>query len=350
MQITKPTTKEQLIDYLVRYISLGTYDRRFLDNLLHSNIAINKPLTSNQAELLDKITSRYHRQLAKKEVDSVDLLSLPWNQTPIASLPQYTQAHISIEEENVVLRSPYKKDFVKNLKDLGLMNWHKEDKTWTTPANELSLKSVINLTENHYPNVNYCPVVADIISSLVEYEEVKYWNPTLVKLNGNLYIIACNSHLMDALTGIEIDLSLPCLAKLVHMGIEVSQEVVAEIYESMESGQDIFGQLAFTLDPNPWIEFSKKDLIIERLNMIGADMVLLAGWYVSNKSHVMEIANMLKANKIPHHLTNRSETVNIDFRQFKMPVKLELGISSLPNVQYVAKTIRLLNSTPIDYK
>jgi len=33
-----------------------------------------------------------------------------------------------------------------------------------------------------------------------------------------------------------------------------------------------------------------------------------------------------------------------------MPVKLELGISSLPNVQYVAKTIRLLNSTPIDYK
>lgn len=350
MQNVKPNTKEQLIDYLLKHTSLGTYDRRFLDNLLYSNVAIKKPLTSNQADLLDKITARYHRQLAKKELDSRELINLPWALTPVESSPQYTQAHISLEDENVVLRSPYKKDFVKNLKELGLMNWNKENKTWSTQANEQSLKTIINLTESHYPNVNYCPQVADIISTLVDYEEVKYWNPTLVRINGNLYIIACNTHLMEALVGFEIDLSLACLAKLTHMGVDVSQEVITEIYDTMDSGQDAYSHLAFALDTSPWIEYSKKDLIIERLKMIGADMVLLAGWYVSNKSHVMDIANLLKANQIPHHLSNRSENVSIDFRQYKMPVKLELGISSLPNVQYVAKTIRLLNSTPIDYK
>jgi hypothetical protein len=230
------------------------------------------------------------------------------------------------------------------------MSWDKDTRLWTTPANELSLKNIINITESHYPDVNYCPVVADIINTLVDYEEVKYWNPTLVRANGNLYIVACNTHLMEALSDVDLDLSLVCLARLSHMGVAISQEVVTEIYDTMESGQEAAAQLAFALDPTPWIEYSKKDLIIERLKMIGADMVLLAGWYVSNKSHVMEIANLLKANDIPHHLSKRGETVSIDFKQYKMPVKLELGISSLPNVQYIAKTVRLLNSTPIDYK
>lgn len=350
MHIVKPTTKEQLIDYLSKHISLGTYDRRFLDNLLYAHVATKKPVTSNQSDLLDTITRRYHRQLAKKELDSSELINLLWSTAPIASSPKFTQAHIAIEDENVVLRSPYKKDFVKSLKDLSIMNWDKDTKTWSTPANELSLKNIVNLTESHYPDVNYCPIVADIITTLAEYEEVKYWNPTLVRINGNLFIVACNNHLMEALTDITIDLSLASLAKLVHMGVHISQEVIAEIYESMDSGDEAYGRIGFALDPTPWIEISSHDTLIERLRMIDADMVLLAGWYVSNKSYVMEIANLLKANKIPHHLSNRGENVNIDFRQYKMPVKLELGISTLPNIQYIAKTIRLTNSTPVTYK
>jgi hypothetical protein len=44
MQVLKPTTKEQLIHYLVNHISLGTYDKKFLSNVYE----INKPLTTNQ--------------------------------------------------------------------------------------------------------------------------------------------------------------------------------------------------------------------------------------------------------------------------------------------------------------
>lgn len=350
MHTAKPTTKEQLIDYLSKHISLGTYDRRFLDNLLYAHVSTKKPVTTNQSDLLDTITRRYHRQLAKKELDSTDLINLRWITAPVASSPQYTQAYVAIENDNVVLRSPYKKDFVKSLKDLSIMNWDKETKTWSTPANEVSLKSIINLTENHYPDVNYCPIIADNITLLSEYEEIKYWNPTLVRLNGNLFIVACNSHLMEALTDTTIDLSLASLAKLVYMGVHISQEVIAEIYESTDSGDDAYDRIGFALDPTPWIEVTSTNLLIERLRMIDADMVLLAGWYVSNKSYVMEIANLLKANKIPHHLSNRGESVNIDFRQYKMPVKLELGISSLPNVHYMAKTIRLTNSSPVTFK
>lgn len=350
MQIVKPTNKEQLIDYLIKHISLGTYDRRFLDNLLLSNVAVFKPVTSNQSDLLDKITSRYHRQLAKKELDSRELIKLPWSLAPIASLPQYTQAHISIEDERVIVRSPYKKDFVRSVKDVEWIMWNKEDKTWSAPATETIIKDIINLTEGHYENVNYCPIVTDIINTLAEYETVKYWNPTLVRINGNLFIVACNSKLLDALGDEPLDLSLASLAKFAYMGIEVSQDVIAEVYDTMEDGDTAFKDIAFALDPTPLVEVTNISSIAERLKLIDTDLVLLAGWYVSNKSHLMEIANSLKAEKIEHYIYSRKDTIDIDLRKYKMPVKLELGISYLPNAQYIAKTIRLVNSNPVEYK
>jgi hypothetical protein len=350
MQNVKPTNKEHLIDYLIKHISLGTYDRRFLDNLLLSNVAVFKPVTTNQSDLLDKITSRYHRQLAKQELDSRELIKLPWALQPVESLPQYTQAHISIEDDKVIVRSPYKKDFVRSIKDVEWIEWNKENKTWSAPATELTIKDIINLTEGHYNDVNYCPLVTDIINTLAEYEAVKYWNPTLVRINGNLLIVACNNKLLDALGDEPLDLSLASLAKFAYMGIEVSQDIIAEVYDSMEDGDTAFKDIAFALDPTPLVEITNISSLAERLKSIGTDMVILAGWYVSNKSYLMEIANNLKAEKIEHKIYNRKDTIDIDPRQYKMPVKLELGISYLPNAQYIAKTIRLVNSNPVEYK
>ena len=85
MTKVKPTTKEQLVYYLCHNISLGTYDQRFLDNILRLNITANKPLTTNQSSLFDKIVERYSRQLAKQEIASADMKLLPWILQPIDS-------------------------------------------------------------------------------------------------------------------------------------------------------------------------------------------------------------------------------------------------------------------------
>lgn len=349
MTKVKPTTKEQFIDYMVKYISLGTYDRRFLDSLVSMNLVSNKPVTSNQAELLNTITKRYHRQLAKQELDSKEMIELKWTLAPIASLPQFTQAFISIEDDVITLRSPYKKEFVSSLRSLDLMDWNKEERTWTAPATESILRDVINLTENNYPDVNYCPIVANIIDELAEYETIKYWNPTLTRINGNLYIVACNANLMKALENVPIDLSFSCLAKLTQMGIDVSQDLIAEIYDSMEDGDRAIKEITFALDPTPFIDEFNYSVIIDRLKMIQADMVVLVGWYVTNKSHVMELGNLLKANGIPHVMIKRSEDMTIDPRDYNMPVKLELGISTVSS-KHMAKNIRLVNSNPVEYK
>ena len=59
MSKVKPTTKEQLIHYLLHNVSLGTYDNRFLTNIETNFIGAGKPVTSNQSDLLTKITFRY---------------------------------------------------------------------------------------------------------------------------------------------------------------------------------------------------------------------------------------------------------------------------------------------------
>ena len=74
MTKVKPTTKEQLVDFMLKYLSLGTYDKKFLNNLVQLNFIQKIQVTTNQADLLDKITLRYHRQLLKKELIPQEIL------------------------------------------------------------------------------------------------------------------------------------------------------------------------------------------------------------------------------------------------------------------------------------
>ena len=228
MTKVKPKTKEQTIDFMIKYLSLGTYDKKFLSNVLQLNIAVKKPVTTNQADLLNKIIVRYHKQLAKKEIDSKEIISLPWTLPPIQSSPQYTNAHLSIEDDLILLRTPYKKEFVKELKDIPYMNWDRETKTWKGPKAEFILKKLINLIDEHFTNVNYSENIKSIIDILCEYESVKFWQPTLTIGNGNLYIAAATPELMDAITFIPLSLEPHIVARLVRMGVNIDPVLITD--------------------------------------------------------------------------------------------------------------------------
>ena len=213
MTKVKPTTKEQLVYYLCHNISLGTYDQRFLDNILRLNITANKPLTTNQSSLFDKIVERYSRQLAKQEIASADMKLLPWTLQPIDSSPKFTEAHIAIEDDRIAVRSPYKKEFVKEFKELDApLAWNKETKVWSSDFSEKYLKNIMDCVEKHYNNVNYDNETQHIFETLVAYEDCKYWSPTLVSRNGNLFVYAINKSLNTALEKVEISTSPASLA------------------------------------------------------------------------------------------------------------------------------------------
>ena len=236
MSKIKPNTKEQLVDYMLKYISLGTYDKRFLNNLINLNFVAKNPVTTNQSALLDTIVSRYRRQFAKKEIDSNDMIALSWTLQPVPSLPTYTEAHLAIEDDIILLRSPFKTSFVKDIKTISYGKWDRSTKTWSFPMSESVLKNVMNLVNVHYENINYCTVIKEIIDILLPYEKNKYWNPTLIKTNDNIYVVACNQSLMNSISHIPLTTDIKNLARLMYMGITISDSIIESLTESEKLG------------------------------------------------------------------------------------------------------------------
>ena len=58
--------------------------------------------------LLEKIVLRYEKQFAKKELNVNELVKLPWNVEPILSLPKFTQASISVNDNTIEIVCPFK--------------------------------------------------------------------------------------------------------------------------------------------------------------------------------------------------------------------------------------------------
>lgn len=340
----KPNTKEQLVDYMLKHISLGTYDKKFCSNLLLIHVAKNKPVTTNQADLLDKIVARYHRQLAKQEIDSSQMVDLNWTLPPIESLPQYTQAHIAIADDPspmVVIHSPFKKNYVKELQELNYAKWDREERFWLAPATEKTIRSLILITEKHYDAVNYCPEIKNILNEMSVFDNEKYWQPTLIKTNENFYVVATNKALMKAIEHIPLNDEPHNLARLVRMGIKIDDNIVTN------------DALKVAIDASPSIEQFNIENIIDYLLMIKADMVILAEWFGPNREFILELANNLKANNIEHKLfkSKRANALNIDLRPYEMPVKINLGIWRSENkVMFLGKNINLVNSNPVDVK
>jgi hypothetical protein len=359
MMTKKPNTKEQLVDYLSKYISLGTYDKRFVNNLLNLNITPGKSVTTNQSALLDKIVTRYHRQLAKAELNSTELINLYWTIPPIESSPIYTEAHVSVmDDTTLIVHSPYKKDFVKELKQLEYMTWDRENKMWSTVVSEYTLKQVLEIVNEHYDKVNYCPIIQQAISTIQEYEPMRYWNPTLARINGNLYILAANASLLKAIEHLPLNTEYHTLAKLSRMGIRIEPSLISDIHDELGGTDEVMNRLIFALDPCPKIEVTAVNRLVDYLQHINADMVLLTQWFGTNKTLVMELANLLKANNIPHRVL-KSKTDNlskdnlIDLSKCEMPVKINMSSFSVQNsMKYIAKTIQMVNSSEIyiEYK
>jgi hypothetical protein len=345
MTKVKPNTKEQLIDYMLKYLSLGTYDKKFCTNLLHIHIAKNKPVTSNQSDLLDKIISRYNKQFAKQEIDSNQMIALNWTLPPIESLPQYTQAHVAIADADsnplIVIHSPFKKTYVKEVRELDYAKWDRDERFWIAPATEKTIRALITLTEKHYESVTYCTEIENILTSLVQYESAKHWQPTLIKANNSFYIVAANKSLMEAIEHITLNDEPDNLARLVRMGIRIDESIITN------------DNLSFAVNRTPSLEQFNISTIIDYLLMIKADLVILAEWFGPNKDFILELANNLKANNIEHKLvkSKRSNELNIDLRKYQMPVKINLGIWKSENtLLFLGKNINLVNSNPVDIK
>lgn len=333
MSKVKLTTKEHVIHYLLGHISLGTYDRKFISNLESNFLGKSKSVTSNQAELLNRIISRYARQLSKQELNYNDLINLPWKKDPIPSEPEFTTAYAELLDEKIVIRTPYKSSFVKELKKTGRAHWNKEKREWCLDYSEPNIKQVVNLIAEHYDLINFSEQIKDILFLAEFYESVDIWNPTLVEVSGNLMVASTNEALHDAIEYIKLEKTPRCFTELTTHGISVSNKLITDKYFEFASKYNL--------------DLENEDLLtlVEYLPLIGCKCLVITNSHSIQKDLLSQIT---------HSLADAGITV-----YKKIPSDIELSDYVILYSMYIAKTsfemkamklINITNSTSVKIK
>lgn len=344
MTKVKPSTKEQLIHYLLGNISLGTYDRKFLVNLETSYLTNKKPVTTNQANLLEKIVLRYKRQLAKQEVSSDEANALPWTREPIPSLPEFTETHLLLVDDELILRSPYKSAFLKDFKKLDIHSkWEADDRLWRIPATTYTLKIVKECIERHYNTINYCEYIQDILKPLETYTSLYLWNPTFKYINGNFYVVSVSTALSESIKDLSFDIDLSNLARIAARGIEIDNTVIQKYKETYTEKQ-----IQFAIDLSVKIDIGDHELV-DLIATLKPDLVVFSE-YVSSVKPFFSVVKE-KLNMYNMSFVTQTYTHNVNLSDYDYIIIVESGLSLKHQIlPYVSKLVQVVNSKPINIK
>lgn len=224
MQITN---KENLIHYMQSgKLQLSNIDMNFLQNLGYNHL-MDKPLTTNQLNLLDKIIEKYKKQFKKQGLDYQKLLQLPYNGKIIESDEDHTSACISIEDNKLVFSAPFNKKFIQNLQILSYTPfvWDKQKRKYVSDFSTYALKTIYDLAKKHYSKLKYSYEIEKLLEIEKNYSECKFWKPTYVKVNNNCFILSINENLHEHLREIKLDDSLETLSILAEHAVEIDISV-----------------------------------------------------------------------------------------------------------------------------
>ena len=222
-------TKEHLLYFFLQgKISLSQYDQKFLSNLQMICHEKNR-VTSNQAALFDKLISKYSKQLFKNNVDVEQVKLLSWKADLVPSTPEFTGARVSIEDNNTLLiRVPFNKTFISDFRSVNdnPFDWNRDDKKYVAEFSTYALKIAYTLLPDYFPIVMYCDKLLSLLEQLSIYENVKVWEPTLVRVNGNLIVAGVNNILGDMLANMELNHDARTFYELSQMGIKIDPSLI----------------------------------------------------------------------------------------------------------------------------
>lgn len=329
-------TKEHLIYFMQSgMMRLSKYDLRFLQNLQllttqHTN------LTTNQVSLFDKLVDKYKRQLHKHGLFDDKLENLEWTSTIVQSDPKFTEAYVSITNDTITFRSPFSKKFIEHFrkKEFNTFVWYKDKRVYESPYTTDALKYLIKVANEHYPVVNYCPVVSELLNTVDQYN-AKYWNPTFIKHNDMYMIAAINSNLADATSHMPLSNDPEVISSLVKYGVTIDDSVI---------GNDAILQFASSYTPE--VDLANFDIVIECLKAINCDFVTVVG-RAANYNKVL--SEKIKNSGLCLD-DNKGIVVEERLKGKKNPVIMFLSSSLSAVPSNYKKIIKVKNSMPVVVK
>ena len=326
---------EQLLYFMKGHIQLSRYDEKFIENI--SSLST---VTTNQVILFHKLISKYRRQFFKHELFVEKLLELPWSVTVVESSPQYTDGHITIIDDVIYFRCPFNRNFIDEFRKVNLNSfvWNKVKRYYESPFNIYSLKILLGTAKRFFQNINYCDHTKSILEQLEPYKDVKYWQPTLIERNGNLFIAASNNALEDALGELKLSFDDTTLLTLSKYGVTID-----EVFYKDNPKLKFICEYSTTIEQNDILK------LIEWLLDIKCDMVILSGINSTNpikKKFIEELVN----NNLPYcdiFFNVPKTTKNYDNAVY---VKFKKNGEGSSDIIRPSKIITITNSNSIEIK
>jgi hypothetical protein len=183
-------------------------------------LAKNQFITTNQQQLFAKLIIKYQRQLKKHKIYNANMLE--WKIKVVNSDTEYTEAHVSYNNEQLVVRVPFNRNFILDFiqeQKIKVLQWDKIDKCYKADFSTTALKAITNIVPNYFIT-NFDTSLNEKLKEVQTYKN-QIWDPTLVEINGNYYIIACNESLYNNLPLNKLDNSPITLHTLSRYGVNI---------------------------------------------------------------------------------------------------------------------------------
>lgn len=324
-------SKEQITSFMIAgHVHLSKKDYGFFSNLNYI-CKENKPITSNQNKLFDKLLLKYKKQLSKLNIDVLNFQNQPWKVGLVESKQEFLDAKIFIKENNIIIKAPFNNKFIENFRRIELNSfvWHKENKYYAAPLSTYNLKIAITNVNKYYADVKYCDETVKLMNQVREYQQIKYWEPTLVKSNSNFYIFGINEHLYNAIKDIGLSDDAKTLFQLSQYGIKIDSSV---------TNQNTLLEFASNYDVK--IDLEEIELFCKILHTLEVDHVFTAREIVYNKS----ISNEIKLLLLQYGISCSPISYTVPS---KRAVLLKISSGGYHNTNNIFKVITLTNSRPI---
>ena len=329
-------TAEHIVHFMKQNINLSRFDERFIDSLQHLT-----QVTTNQVELFYKIIYKYRRQFVKHEMDIDKLLYLPWTIKVIESSPTYTDGHISIEDGNIIFKCPYNKNFINEFRKQphNSFTWDKERRLYSTKFSTYQLKLLVNSSTKFF-KTHYCHVTTELLEQLKPYEGAKYWQPTLCRINGNLYIVAMNTLLDEVLGDMVLNTEPVTLATLTRYGITIDESV----YDTNDNKQKFMANMFCK------VEFTDVLNIVPWLKELNCDCVYFSTHPVVYAETINQLVHEFDKEKIYFQYDDFLKDKNASEYNFPVILRFKSATNAHNEPFKVGKIIQFVNSQPVEIK
>jgi hypothetical protein len=336
--------KEHLLYYfLAKPLRLHYSDRKFFNNLTII-IKDTNTITTGQDKLFSKLVEKYSHQLKQTNLTIDQLLALPWKTNVVETSKEYTAARVSLLNNKLFIRVPMNNTFIKKFEDIkdNTFVWDKTKKAYISPISTHALKIVYTILPKYFPEIYYCDHIKKILAEVSHLSDPDIiWEPTLVNINNNYYIVAINETLDNYINNIPLSTEPKTLFKLSKLGIKTHPSLIDTKIKKFAS--------EFVTEA----DIGEADLI-EWLKELSVTQVLLGRGVHTT---------FLKTKQLFIPLIKNLEQNNIQVIPVKSNFKMDSTIKTPVLLQYhgdenrkffganaVAKCVLIRNSNPIEVK